>query len=404
MSASKQRHRAGRRRRTIGVGLALAALAGGVAVFATRSGDGEVPSIADRVGSSEVADASPIEFGDEPSAYRIVYRLEQAGADDALTVNTDVVSVNRPFESRLETKRGAPPGGDLLSVQVGRLGHLETRGPSRATATVGAELGVPPSDVRVAAVIDDLIDRGKIERREQRKVAGRMCQVVRSAVPFSATSIEAATTDEYADNCVDGTGLVLEEFYVVDGKPISRRVATKVDIDPTFAANTFRTERVTIPVNKGGGSVRELEPASRPEGEAFYELGAVPTGFVHDGRFSVVPPQAVNFSDPLRRKFILATVTDVYTRGADAIVVDQGSTLEGGAAFPPAPEGTPTVEAGALGTAEVHFDARGAELRAHTGSGAFVRVYGTVPVARLLEIIRTLQPTTGTGLAYLGGG
>lgn len=384
-------------------------MAAGVGAWATGAlnRDDTPPPITARMGSEEVAgpEAPALRTGEEPAAYRIVYRLEQGG-DDVPSVLTDVLSVQRPFRSRLETKRGAPPGGSVLSEQVSRLGHLETRGRERATATFASPAGIAASDIRVAAILPDLVERGLAERREQREVAGRRCQVYRTLGPLSAKSVAPPTEEEFADNCIDGQGLVLEELFVLDGTPISRRVAVEVDLSPTFADGAFRTEKVTIPVDKGGGSFKEVEPDSRPEGdEPFWELPSPPAGFTHLGRFSVVPPQAENFSDPLRTKFILATVSDVYDDGeGGAIVIDQGATLQGGAAFGPSPEGTPVVDGGAVGQAEVHLSAEGAELRVHTGSGQFVRVLGTVPVDDLLRVLRSLVPQTGTGLVYLGGG
>lgn len=398
-----------------GVGV-LAGVAAAL-LWARLSSDDRPPPISARVGSVAVGPGATGYFepgrgrlgfaDDEPAQYRIVYRLEQGGGggEGDVRVLTDVVDVKRPFESRLETRQGPPPGGALLSVQVGRLGHIETRGRNRSTATFATFPGVAPSDVRVSDIAEDLVEQGLAERREQRTVAGRRCLVYRTSGPLSAKSLRRPSAQEYADNCLDQQGLVLEELYVVDGRPLSRRVATTVDTAPTFATGTFRTEAVTIPVDKGGGSVREVEPDSAPEGDdPFWQLAAPPAGFEQVGRYSVVPPQADNFSDPLRRKFIVATVSDVYVDGPKLIVVDQGSTLEGGEAFPPAPEGTPTLDAGQLGTAEVHLSGDGAELRVNLRQGAFVRVYGTVPVADLASVLRDLRPATGTGLVYRGGG
>ncbi|MDQ3107529.1 MAG: hypothetical protein M3Q68_06945, partial [Actinomycetota bacterium] len=53
-----------------------------------------------------------------PATYRVVYRLEEfTGTKVALS--TDKVWVRRPFESRLETWNGAPPGTAKVSTQIG---------------------------------------------------------------------------------------------------------------------------------------------------------------------------------------------------------------------------------------------------------------------------------------------
>src|SRR5205823_3628561 len=80
-------------------------------------------------------------------------------------------------------------------------------------------------------------------------------------------------------------------------------------------------------------------------------LPVAPAGFVETGRYAVVPPQPRTPLDPSARLRLVSGVRDVYVRGADVIVVDQGGTLGGVAPFRPV-IGVPTVRTPA-GTGQV---------------------------------------------------
>jgi hypothetical protein len=115
----------------------------------------------------------------------------------------------------------------------------------------------------------------------------------------------------------------------------------------------------------------------------------------------VIPPQPQAEADPTIGSNQLAGTADVYERGADVFLVDQGATLRGADAFKPDPANPRTDLGPRLGRGEVLIGPRGNEVRVAMKGGRYLRVYGTLPVGELAALAGRLQPVEGTGLAYL---
>lgn len=388
-----------RRAPWLAAGAVLALVAAG-AVVAMLLRDGG-PERIGRDGSTEMTDGAPVTIERVPDAWRIVYRLEEQSGDD-VRVSTDRFEVRRPFESRFETWDGAPPGDDVVTTRIAAFARFATREPGQDGGDAAFVVPPRPSphDVRLDAALDAALDAGLIERRERREVAGRPCQVYRTfqglGGPLRLPEDEQL---EHVDSCVDEAGLLLEEVRVVDGAAIQRRLAVEVEEEPTLGDERFETGTQDIPVREGGGQVREMVPDSRPPGP-FYELSEPPAGYRKVGRFSVVPPQPENFSDPLRIAFRRAGVSDVWVRGVDVIVVDQGGTLQGEAPFEVDPD-NPTVEIEGLGTAEVIVAGSASEVRVLLSGGRYVQAYGTVAPEELADLLRRLVEVEGGTLEFL---
>lgn len=351
---------------------------------------------ADRRGSVVAPDVSTVDIVRTPLTYRVVYRLEEF-TGTKVSLSTDKVWVRRPFESRLETWVGAPPGEHRFSTQVGRFGLRRNVGNSGEEAVV---IGVPPapgpSDLRLAPALPLALDRGLLERREVRRVEGRPCQVYRSGQPLSTAVLTPPTPADHVDSCIDGAGLLLEEVLVSDGDVLARRVAVEVEEGVELDDRLFTTGERTLEVRDGGGLVRRLGPEA-PEGEFFVlDPAAVPAGFVRTDRYNVIPSQPENFNDPMREGARETSFTDVYVRGTDYFVVDQGGTLRGVDPFP-TDASAPTVDLGGLGMGEVRLSALGVEVRAKLLGGRFVRLRGTLPPDELATIGRALVSTQGSG-------
>ena len=376
------------RRRPLVAALAVVGMAVVGAVLVGRGGDDDV-----RAGSMKTG-GSPVEIGEPPLTYRIDYRVVARGGGDEV-VTSDRLLVRRPFESRLESYDDAVPRGDPASIQVARLGRLLLDGPGR-NAVVAVRPPAPgASDLRVDAVLDDALDAGVLERRERREVLGRPCQVYRSAAPLTTHALSrAGDASEHADTCVDADGLVLEEVLVDDGDVLLRRVAIDVEVDPALTDEQFETGEPTVPENLGGGLWRELTPTSRTPGR-FFEP-ELPPGFDRAGRYAVVPGGEPDPSGlPITSQRRVTFVSDVLADERDVIVIDQGSTTDGSQALPGAPDGARTVEIDAIGTFTVVLDARAAAVQVDLGDGDFLRISGTVPVGRLLDVARSLERTGG---------
>jgi hypothetical protein len=134
-------------------------------------------------------------------------------------------------------------------------------------------------------------------------------------------------------------------------------------------------------VAAGGGKMTPIRAGTRPPFARFYALPAAPDGFVGAGRFAIVPP-GLNGTTSI--------VADVYTRGADFVLVDQGASTDG---RPPFDTERPTsaVDLGALGQAEVVLDLRANEVRVVLPDGGFLRVIGTQPPESLVLLARMLR-------------
>ncbi len=371
----------------VGIGLAL-----GLTALSRRDAG------IDRSGSITIGAGKPIVIDRIPNGYRIEYRVEERVGDD-IRLSTDRLSVRRPFDSRLETWTGAPPGRALLSTEIATLGRTgNTRGDADE-----ARSDQPPAvaavDVRLDVSLESAVKDGFLRRRERREVIGRPCQVYRSGARLHAARLQQPTKDAYVDSCVDRNGLVLEEVRFADGSGRSRRVAVTVALEPDLADTLFHVGEANLTVPNGGGSTRRVVPTSTPPGE-FWQLDAPPEGFALVGRYGVVPPQPENFTDPAREGFRQAGVSDVYTRGTDLIVIDQGGTLRAQPPWTVDPTNA-AIDLGAIGAGEVVLTPRGAEVRALTGGGHYVRVFGTLAPDALAAIARQLHQVPGGQLDYL---
>ena len=393
--------RAVRRRNAVLAGSGALALAlAGWALFLRDDGasgqDGPELEALGRTGSVLIEGAPAVEVA-SPESFRIVYRVEDA--EKGVSHRTDVVSVRRPWESRLETRSGPPPGDEELSVQVATFGQRMNRAAGQDPSVF--ELGpvLPASDLRLDDVLEPAVAAGRLERREVREVLDRRCQVYRSGDYLSAAALSPPLPDLYADSCVDAAGLLLEEVLVVDGTAIARRSAVDVDEEPTLADDLFPRGEPTVPASAGGGTMHKLAEGSMPPG-TFLVADAIPEGFTSIGRYSVVPPQAENFGDdPTRAGFRRAMVSDVYVRGVDVLILEQGATLEGAAPFEVDPT-NPTLDVGPYGTAEVRFSALGNQVRSLQPGGRFVQATGTLTPDELATVLRSLREVPGGELVF----
>jgi hypothetical protein len=376
----------------IGVGLVALAVALGVLANTRRD-----PAIG-RHGSTSLGRGQPVGMGDALAAYRIDYRVEEH-LSGTVRVSTQKLWVRRPFESRLERWSDAPPGRRLQSTNIATLGRT-LLGQADAAALISEQPpAVAPLDIRLAPSLRAALHDGDLQRNERRRVAGRVCQVYRSKSRLIGDTIAAPTTKSFVDTCIDRDGLVLEEVQFTAGRRQSRQLAVHVDTRPRLNDDLFAIAKATLDVMHGGGSTRPVDPASSPPGQ-FQQLDAPPAGFTLLGRFSVVPPQPENFSDPLREDFRRAGVSDVFVRGADVVIVERGGTLRNQAPWA-VDAANATIDLGTLGKGEIVLGGRSAEVRVLTGGGHYVRVFGTLPPNDLAAIARQLHPVPGGQLKFL---
>lgn len=332
--------------------------------------------------------------GTFPSGYRITYLVDVAGSP----ATTEVISASPPFAARTEIYRGQGTDGEPIDERESGFAVLATRSSGQDAVVLRPPPGSAGS--RPGAALRDAERLGLVERRELREVAGRRCQVWRTGDAEGAAPFVAPVGTGFIDLCVDADGLLLEEWHEEGGRGVLQRVAIDVEVGPVETAALEQLAREqTVPAAKGGGSVRPVDPASRPVGE-FLEVPSPPVGFELQGRYSVVPPQP-ELTDPLLRSRATASTIDVFVRGTDLVVVEVGGVLNKSAPWEADPR-YPDVDLGdLLGQGEVLIGTSAAEVRALLPQGRFVRVYGTVDVATLTAVARSMVAVTGDGVRYI---
>jgi hypothetical protein len=195
--------------------------------------------------------------------------------------------------------------------------------------------------------------------------------------------------DEYADICIDRHGIVIEEYWVKDGKLLRRRVATDLDVNVPIASDLFDA-KADEPTPDRGIIVRIDDPPS-DEGLPLWTLPKAPKGFDRLGRYGVtLSRNSVPSIGGQSPEVGPSSTSDVYVRDADLIVVDQDPSLATTTSFDARPVRDIKLER--LKDGKLIVDARMSEVRASTGDGNFVRIFGTVPPDQLIDLANTLRP------------
>ena len=329
-----------------------------------------------------------------PAGYHVVYRVTVAGQQ----AYTDDLWVERPFESMDVTRPGRSPA--FLTI-VSRLGaQVLKAGNGAAPSLVRVPVGLPAGDVRVDPVLAPGVAAGRLLVVGRDSVLGRACRVLRSAASLRAPGplLPLRPGNSYVDTCVDREGIVLKESTYRDRSLAQLRVAVTLQVGAAAgAAGDYAMSAPPTPFDKGGGSFVPLTFSSSPPGVSWYPA-RLPPGFVHTGRYDVIPsqPQAFNPDVPQPSGAgglpagLVAELDDAFVRGPDLIVLQQGATA-GGSRFQP-PTGGQAVDLGGLGRGQLLLSAGGSVVTAEPGGGSrFIRVSGTVPPTTLLAVARSLQ-------------
>ena len=380
-----------RSRRPIGLLLLVlvVVIAAGAGIRQWRAGDpaesraSTGPGPQGRVGSVRLPGNTAIPPAPPPTSYDITYRIEESATDDIVTT-TERAQVRRPFDSRVVTRRD----GKVTTTRVSAFGLLLLGSGERAV------LGVPPAlatgDLRPDVVLPEVAESRTMQKREQRRVAGRRCQVYRAgktALSGELVPIASAKEAEYADLCIDSEGLLLEEVWQAEtGRRVRRKVATRVRTNVTLADSVFSLQGIERrSTEDGGGDIQPVDP-ERALPPGLWVLDSPPAGFTLQGKYAVLHPRIDLQQDPYNpQEGRTASFADVWVRGPDFVVLDRGE----GAPFGPHPHAI-KADLGALGEGETFVDLRSSEVRT-TLSDGYVRLYGTLPRAELIALAKTLR-------------
>ena len=252
--------KAARRRRGLkalaGV-VAVAVVVTGVVFLVRDGGDGDRPA-ADLL-AEKVSGASGALAPSTPStSYRAVYRAE-THQEAEVTVSTEEVAVQRPFDGRVAILEGEPPGGASRFEGRSTFGVYANYTDSGAVQAAADAPTVALGDLRLAASLDELLRQGLFvlgdRRRAQLGGETRECQTYRTGSPLQSLKITAPTGSDYVDVCLDGTGLILEELVVAGGNVSQRLIATSLEPEPTLDPALFKIDAERVGPDQGGAIV-----------------------------------------------------------------------------------------------------------------------------------------------------
>jgi hypothetical protein len=343
-----------------------------------------------REGSKVVAQSGePLRITSVPQSYRIVYRIDDRAGSQIVTT-TERAWFRRPFQSRIETYSGPPPGDSRRSVRQSGFGVLASVNPNSAPLNIVAPPSLASGDLRVDTVLRDAVADRTIIVRERREVFGRLCQVYRAGGPVFAGDLEryVPRSGNFADICVDRSGIVIEEAWTFKGRLIRRRAAVEVRINPPIDRKLFEIE---APPSEeiSRGAIQRLDENRKVPG--LYVLPDTPKGFRFLGRYGIVIPSAAlpNPGGGVTPGPGPSSTSDVYVRGPDVLVVDQDPSLV--RIVQQESRDARAIKLPNLRDAKLIVDARMSEIRGQVGDSV-VRIFGTIPPSELMKLARQLKP------------
>lgn len=341
---------------------------------------------------------TPLVAGSQPGAAAVVpaATVDTAANDvaPAIVTSTEAFRVQRPFRTHIDSRAGAPPGGDRQWTIVSDLGvssSLASGSPEADVETILPSAGI--GDWRLDAVLGDLVADGSFQMRDRRTFLGRQCQVYRTGSPLEDYEVSAPTAATYADVCIDAAGLVLEQVAMRGGRVVEHLTATSVDVAPALTDDDFAIVGSPAPLTSGGMSLTLV--GGPPTDASYWSLPAPPAGYQLIGRYTLEQTATDSASSGVPvdtggvgPTTVVTSYVDVYTHGPDTVVIHQGPTaVERG--------GVPAATATVASLGEVQLDARltGNDLVAHPAStpGWFVDVSATMPRAAVVQLAGTLR-------------
>jgi hypothetical protein len=344
-----------------------------------------------------------------PASYHVTYDVTTAQESNGSgSESTEQLWVRRPFDSVDITYDGAPPGTTPSLTLVYRLGVQVLEAANAQAGLLHVPAGAAPPDVRADVVVPAAVRAHELKPVGHAAVLGRRCQVFRSAAPLRTGPLpRLRSQSSYVDTCIDRAGIVLRETQVSGGRIRSDRRAVLVQTGAAaLAGASFDLPGTATPFDSGGGAFTPLTLTSRPPGSS-WAPARLPGGFRHLGRFAVVPPQPQLFGQGGNGYGsmglpggLVTEMDDVFVRGADVIVLQQGSTLNGAAFRPPA--NAVGVDLGPLGRGQLLIAGNATTVVAEPGNGkGFVRLSGTLATDELLALMRGLVKQPGGTLTRL---
>ena len=243
----------------------------------------------DRSGSSEPADRGTAdrETGSSDggilpqeellSSYRVVYDVEEFDTPG----RTEERLVKRPYLSRVVSVRdgvlltGSITNADGRWVLLPEHGQWQLRFPGRQR---------PADDLRPIQALEAATDEGLAERRGTDVVLERRCTVVRTG-GLPGGGLEEPSASDHIDLCIDATGVVLRERWVVRGRQARLMQATEFVPDADLDEADFAPQPAAPPLPQEA-VVEKVRPLGHGESPPLPVRGV--SGFEPDGGAVVV--------------------------------------------------------------------------------------------------------------------
>jgi hypothetical protein len=177
---------------------------------------------------------------------------------------------------------------------------------------------------------------------------------------------------------------VLEERWVTKGgETVLTKRAIELEVGHDVPA-LHVPKAEPLSAAQGNGAVKEVPRDQAPPFAEVFHLDT-PKGWTFVGRYAVQParlnPAGGGIPDDLR----VALYTDVWRRGPDLLLLDQGATTATAPPFDAKSALGPLLLKG-LGDATLAVDLRIAEVRFSRADGGFARLAGTIDPKALVDL------------------
>ena len=255
------------------------------------------------VGVAAVRDALKPGPGRLPPITRAhAYKVEYKTVFTPGVTNDEERIVERPFHSLELTRRD----GKLVSGELTNDQGLYFYDSAKGWSLVNPSPQRGGNDPDPALSVVRALKLGLARVRGHETILGRTCTIVRAGSPIGET-LKKPTSSNFADVCLDQTGVVLDYRWTLNGKQAETMTATSFDPSPSIGSDTFAP--APGPVNSAvviqsralsDDSRQKLSPSVDP-----------PAGVTYAGGWVRVQPLANSFE---------ATTSLLYLRGQDDLV------------------------------------------------------------------------------------
>lgn len=210
------------------------------------------------------------------ASYHAVYRVTDSAGPKEVE-QTDVVSVRRPDEVRVEHHDGAPPGGRIFSGSIiNRTAQTFLPDQSKGFATPLTSALEP--DVYSDQALSAAAGAGVIARLGLASVIGQQC----TRYLYRTTGTEALSRGDDQQNvevCVTADGILLRQAVTLSGRQVRLAEAVRVDRSPAFSAGEFAS---AAGANSRGAEATEKVVDGRPADAGTLVGAEAPQGFQLD--------------------------------------------------------------------------------------------------------------------------